>query len=477
MLIGGFLALYMFSPLVNSIIESKLALEPGSDVTNAWIKPPLSPFLKIYYFNVTNAEEYLSGGKLRVQEIGPYVYEEVWEREDVEWSEDGSEVDFRMKRTYHYRPDKSSGSLTDPVILPNVPMFGMLTKMRATGPTVLQSANLFLDAHEPPQSVFEKRTVQEVTWGYNHSLVSLANLVLPEDQQLPELYGYFYGKNHTADKPFRIKTGTNDIHDLGSIVNFDNKTRLDTWFDDTNEEGVCNNIHGTDGSLYPPFVKKDQVFHIFNKDMCRSLPIEYSESVTHFEMETYRFVPGKKAFSSDDNSCFCPSGMSSCAPEGMFNVSACHGGSPMLLSWPHFYNGDPDLLQNIEGLSPDKDKHEFQVDILPLLGVGLRAAIRLQINIFLEVDGVNKLSNASDAFVPIIWFEDGIEEIDDEETISLLQSAVLKPALIQSILYPILFAVGIFVILLNISLLIRRHFNNESKNFEDLPMEARSSGY
>ena len=90
---------------------------------------------------------------------------------------------------------------------------------------------------------------------------------------------------------------------------------------------------------------------------------------------------------------------------------------------------------------------------------------------------MNKLSNASDAFVPIIWFEDGIEEIDDEETISLLQSAVLKPALIQSILYPILFAVGIFVILLNISLLIRRHFNNESKNFEDLPMEARSSGY
>ena len=111
-----------------------------------------------------------------------------------------------------------------------------------------------------------------------------------------------------------------------------------------------------------------------------------------------------------------------------------------------------------------------------MLTVNMLTQNVLQGNIF-RVDGVNKLSNASDAFVPIIWFEDGIEEIDDEETISLLQSAVLKPALIQSILYPILFAVGIFVILLNISLLIRRHFNNESKNFEDLPMEARSSGY
>ena len=105
-------------------------------------------------------------------------------------------------------------------------------------------------------------------------------------------------------------TGKNDILDLGSIVNFDNKTRLDTWYDDTSQDKVCNEIHGTDGSLYPPFVKKDQVFHIFNKDMCRALPIEYSETVMHFEMETYRFVPGKTAFSSDDNSCFCPSGRS-----------------------------------------------------------------------------------------------------------------------------------------------------------------------
>ena len=56
----------------------------------------------------------------------------------------------------------------------------------------------------------------------------------------------------------------------------------------------------------------------------------------------------------------------------------------MLLSWPHFYGGDPALLQQVEGLDPDKEKHQFGIDILPQLGVGLRAAIRLQINIFIE---------------------------------------------------------------------------------------------
>ena len=36
--------------------------------------------------------------------------------------------------------------------------------------------------------------VGEVTWGYEHSLVTMANSFLPEDQKLPELFGYFYGK-------------------------------------------------------------------------------------------------------------------------------------------------------------------------------------------------------------------------------------------------------------------------------------------
>jgi len=462
LIIGGFLSCFLFSTLVNYIIESKVALLPGTEVSNAWIAPPIKPLLKIHYFNATNSEEYLAGGKLRVQEIGPFVYEENWVREDVQWSNDNSDVSFKMRRTYHYRPDLSKGSLSDEVILPNVPMFGMLGKFRNNA-SLFESTNFFLESADPPQNVFEKRTVGEVTWGYNHSLVSLANLILPDDQKLPELFGYFYGKNNTEEKEVKINTGKNNILELGSIVNYDNKTKLSTWYDDREaEDRSCNRIHGTDGSIFPPHVKKSQVFHIFNKDMCRSLPIEYEETVKHFGMDTFRFVPHKTAFTSQDSSCFCPPGNTGCAPEGMFNVSACQGGAPMLLSWPHFYNGDPRLREIVDGLKPDKEKHEFQIDILPQLGVGLRAAIRLQINIFFETQGVTKLENATDAYVPIVWFEDGIEELDDLETIALLRSAVIQPALIHTILYPVLFAVGILIFLISLACLMRWHKNREN---------------
>merc|ERR1719336_574447 len=90
----------------------------------------------------------------------------------------------------------------------------------------------------------------------------MANLVLPEDQKLPELYGYFYGKNDTADKEVRILTGKRNWAELGSIVSYDNRTRLDSWWEESTEDtedekmedsedsedeaGQCNSIRGTD---------------------------------------------------------------------------------------------------------------------------------------------------------------------------------------------------------------------------------------
>ena len=68
-------------------------------------------------------QEYLGGGKIKLEEVGPFVYEEKWVREEVEWLEENTAVKFRMKRSYHHRPDLSSGSLTDQITLPNVPFF------------------------------------------------------------------------------------------------------------------------------------------------------------------------------------------------------------------------------------------------------------------------------------------------------------------------------------------------------------------
>lgn len=40
--------------------------------------------------------------------------------------------------------------------------------------------------------------------------------------------------------------------------------------------------------------------------------------------------------------------------------------SPVFISHPHFYNGDPALLQTVNGLSPSEHDHGLFIDIHPV---------------------------------------------------------------------------------------------------------------
>ena len=100
----------------------------------------------------------------------------------------------------------------------------------------------------------------------------------------------------------------------------------------------------------------------------------------------------------------------------------------------------------------------------------------MTVDIFPRVDGVQKLENATDAYVPIIWFQDGIESLNDQELIDQLQAAIITPPLIQSILYPVLFATGILVILLNIFLLYRNRKKSSKNTFGgSVEMDSKSN--
>lgn len=49
---------------------------PDSLLFSIWKNPPLDVYLYVYVFNITNPVEFMSGKeKLRVEEIGPYVYQ------------------------------------------------------------------------------------------------------------------------------------------------------------------------------------------------------------------------------------------------------------------------------------------------------------------------------------------------------------------------------------------------------------------
>lgn len=100
----------------------------------------------------------------------------------------------------------------------------------------------------------------------------------------------------------------------------------------------------------------------------RTLTLDYEKDVVNAGVPTYRFIGTEKIFSNKtdhpDNWCFCSGGV--CNPSGVGNSSTCRFGAPVFVSFPHFYLADPYYLNQVEGLSPQKDLHEFYINLEPV---------------------------------------------------------------------------------------------------------------
>lgn len=174
---------------------------------------------------------------------------------------------------------------------------------------------------------FVQVSVGQLLWGYEDPLLKLAKDVVPKEQKLPyEEFGLLYGKNGTSSDRVTVNTGVDDIRRYGIIDNFNGRTHLPHWTTD-----ACNTLAGTDGSIFPPHIDHDRILHVYDKDLCRLLPLVFEKEVmTSNEVPGYRFTPPEWVFadvdSHPDNMCFCPAGKPSCSPNGLFNVSLCQYG-------------------------------------------------------------------------------------------------------------------------------------------------------
>lgn len=173
---------------------------------------------------------------------------------------------------------------------------------------------------------FVEVSVGQLLWGYEDPLLKLAKDVVPKEQKLPyEEFGLMYGKNSTSMDRVTVFTGVEDITKYGIIERYNGRTHLPHW---RTEE--CNRLNGSDGSIFPPHITKNTTLYVYEKDLCRTLPLHFdSEVETRRGVPGYRFTPNLDVFASVDrnpeNMCFCPAGPP-CAPNGLFNVSLCQYG-------------------------------------------------------------------------------------------------------------------------------------------------------
>lgn len=403
LIVLGVVLLFCFSSLVALILNNSLSLSESSTSFKEWRKTrPI--LMDMYFFNWTNPEDiYNPDIKPNFVEVGPYRLFHVREKVNVVWN-DNNTVTYEHLLSYYY-DDNSPGNISD--VITTIDMVAVSLAQRAKDAyffvkNPVKIALMFSD-------IFVRKTVKDLISGYEHSVMSAANaLNFVTGENAPDKFGFFYSANGTIgfDGVYNVRSTVSD--DFGAIKNW-NYNNVTPFY-----EGECGNVNGSAGELYPQNLKPDHIT-FFSADLCRALEFTFEESVLVQDIPSYKYSAKDAVFDNGTfvtrNKCFCDQ---KCFPSGVIDTSACRSGVPLFTSLPHFYYADEFYTSKIDGMKPDKDKHEFYFTFEPNIGVVTSTSARMQLNIWLEpLEDFQLYKNVPELMFPIFWTEQKVVLYDE----------------------------------------------------------------
>ncbi|XP_046403822.1 scavenger receptor class B member 1-like [Ischnura elegans] len=412
---------------VDFVIQKNLVIKNGSQHYEWWKNPPVGTLVKITLFNYTNYEAFMKkqDKKLKLQEVGPLVYRVQVRKVNVTFpaEREGEIVTFQVNRSYEFVPELSPGVREDDLIVtPNFNLLALASGIHDS-PYALKIALMGV-LNIVKVDPFRRLTAAELLWGYDDPIFDQAKkFVTFKRGSVPmKKFGLMAGETGLSSDLISIHTGKSDPSVLGVISAYNGKPSLLYW---GGEE--CNRVDGSEGSIFPhtpattrydPNAKLQT--HVFNYFLCRRYPFEQQGVVeTPGEIPAIRFAPPKGVYDSPleqpDHRCFCDPERSYCPPSGVFNVSPCAYGAPVMISFPHFHGGHHSLVEHFEGLNPEKKHHEFFLDVEPTLGVPLRAKSAFQMNAMVRPSwAIKELAPfPQNLILPLHWAQVTSDEIPD----------------------------------------------------------------
>ncbi|XP_040273892.1 lysosome membrane protein 2 isoform X2 [Bufo bufo] len=460
---------HTFMETVEGQVKKATVLKNGTEVFNNWVNPPPPIYMQFYFFNVTNPLEVLDGEKPVVDEIGPYTYREYRPKEDIEFLENGTEVSAVNPKTYIFEPDKSVGNPeVDLIRTVNIPIVTLLqiTRNNKYFKYIKPIVDGVLKTYN--EGVFLTRSVHELLWGYKDPVLSMVHTVVPD---ISDMFGLFYQMNATNDGTYVFLSGSKGYMDFTKIVEWKGERNLMWWTSDT-----CNMINGTDGTSFHPLIDKDDIIYMFSSDLCRSVYAVYEASESVKGIPVFRFTPPAKVFANvtinPDNAGFCvPEG--NCLPSGLLNVSACKQGAPIILSSPHFYQAEESVIANVVGMNPKKEYHETFLDISPLTGMVIRAAKRMQVNVYVtKIPEYEITQKIQTLYFPVMYLNESV--LIDDESAGKLKSVLLEARVLANVPF-IIMALGIIFGIVFVVLVCRPSRTREESSEEERGPLIRTS--
>ncbi|KAG8180256.1 hypothetical protein JTE90_019537 [Oedothorax gibbosus] len=409
-LIATFVILVAFPSFYQKELEKRMTLKNNTALYDVWKDLPIPIYQKLYFFNVTNEEEFLNGTQLKVAEVGPYTYSSRWTKKDIHWS--NGTVTYREVKTFHFERDMSVGPEEDLVVTLNGPIMLAAENVKDKEDLKKVMVNFVIEALG--LKLIIKKSVKELAFGgYHDKIIEYLNEWQKQktiDIDIPYKNGTFawlYDRNATDDGNFTVYSGEEDHSKLNTIKEWNGQSKLNFWKGD-----ACNMINGTNGELGPAVRDNQTTYSFFQPTFCRSLSFDYEKNKIHKIIISKRFRNTQSIFKDATlNQCFDQDHE---LPSGVMDLGPCLFNAPIVLSFPHFYLADPTYLEYVQGLNPNKTQHESFLDVEPTTGLTVGLTMRFQLNVHLHPSSkILQLKNITEGVYPIFWME-MLTEISDD---------------------------------------------------------------
>lgn len=394
--------------LIEGTVKKEAVIENGTIAYDNWVTTGAIVYRQFWFFTVKNPREIIEDGATPVvMERGPYTYKTRFlPKHNVTFNSNDT-VSFLQPLVATFESSMSVGPEDEELVVLNLAVAGAYSLVPKPLHFILEGM-----IKNSNSSLFQKRSVKELLWGYT-------------DPLLKGTVSLF--ENGTNDGSYNVFTGKDDISKVGTIERYEGKSKLSYWGDQ-----YCDMLNGTDASSFAPFVNKKKPLYFFSSDICRSVSASYMWSYFLRGIKVYRYalLPSTLASPLDnpDNHCYCrdPVVTKNCSMAGVLDLSSCQDSKPIYISLPHFLFASPSLIEQIKGLSPNEQHHETFLDVEPTTGFTLNFAKRIQVNMMYGPSNVvTVFKKVKDYTIfPIVWMNETATL--DEATANMLKEELVS---------------------------------------------------
>ncbi|XP_018321668.1 scavenger receptor class B member 1 [Agrilus planipennis] len=384
------------------LMNERLKMMPGFPPYEWWKNPPDEVLLRVYIFNVTNSEEFLSGTdvKLKLQEVGPIIYREKLTHSNISFNENGT-LSYVATRTAIFLPEMNTINLNETLIMPNLALLGMASYLYDASLFTKVAFNLMVRSLNSQALV--KTTISDYLWNFTDPLLDAAQRILPSLVPVKNM-GILHRIYSNFEDLVTVFVGAEHGHERFFMIDKYHGSQFVPFYDNHCQDLIVNS---TEGVAYAQFLTKNSTLLYWRKTLCKVTPLYYESESIKFGLNAYKFELPNNTFDRKYpaySDCYLGDPP---LPSGLSDVSKCYYDFPMAASFPHFLYGDDILQTYVDGLSPNYEKHHSFVYVEPTTGIPMESRARSQSNLIMrEFTGFNSaVQRFSNVVVPMFWAE------------------------------------------------------------------------